>query len=205
MVVKNQFDVIYHEHVSFFSLSPLVNLFNQFDLHIFDAKKILTQGGSLRIYVKHRKGSKNAVSEGLKAILREEKENHINEIETLKCFAAEVHQFKIDLRKLIAGIKKKGHKIVGLGAPAKGVILLNYCNIGVSDIDYIVDSTPLKQGRFLPGSHIPVYAERKLESDVSDYFLLLAWNFQDEILKKIEPLRAKGAKVIIPFPKLRVI
>ena len=205
MVVKNQFDVIYHEHLSYFSLRPLMYLFEMMDFQIFDAKKILTQGGSLRIYAKQKKSGPMTQSHNLKAIIQEENENHVNEFATLQRFAKDVQQFRQDMRELIFGIKRAGHKVVAYGAPAKGVILLNYCGLGVSQIDYIVDSTPLKQGRFFPGSHIPVYAEQKLGSDKWDYLLLLSWNFQDAILAKLEPFRTKGAKVIIPFPKLRVI
>ena len=205
MIVKNQFDVIYHEHLSYFSFKPLLRLFETNDFKIIDAKKILTQGGSLRIYARHRQEASQTRSESLDAILQEEKENYITDLSTLQRFAQEVEQFRRDMRKLIHDIKKRGKKIVGVGAPAKGVILLNYCGIGAAEIDYIVDSTPLKQGRFFPGENIPVYAEQKLESDQHDYFLLLSWNFQEAILEKLQPYRAKGAKVIIPFPKLRVI
>ncbi len=206
MVVKNQFDVIYHEHVSYFSLRPLTYLLDMLDLQIFDAKKILTQGGSLRIYVREKKSGTAVHSPSLNLILQEEEDNHINEIATLQGFAKDVHQFRNDLRKLIFKLKKAGHKIVGFGAPAKGVILLNFCGLGASEIDYIVDSTLLKQGRFFPGSHIPVYAEQKLESDNQwDHILLLSWNFQEAIMRKLVPFRAKGTKVIIPFPKLRVV
>lgn len=205
MVVKNQFDVIYHEHLSYFSFSPLEKLFEMFDLKIFDGKKILTQGGSLRIYAMHKDHVRHGASPSLDSIIQEEKENSITDLTTLQRFAMQVQQFREDFRELIFDIKKKKRKIVGVGAPAKGVILLNYCDVGASEIDYIVDSTPLKQGRFFPGSHIPVYAEQKLESDHQDYFLLLSWNFQETILEKLKPYREHGAKVIIPFPKLRVI
>lgn len=204
MVVKNQFDVIYHEHLSFFSLQPLLRFFNEFDMEVFDAKKVLTQGGSLRIYVR-KKTSSFSPSENLQEVLEEEKENHIDEQPTLKRFASDVQQFRDDLRQLVHDIRKKKHKIVGYGAPAKGVILLNYCGFDAHEIEYLVDSTELKQGRLFPGTHIPVYSERTLESSYSDYFLLLSWNFQDAILEKIAPYRRQGAKVIIPFPKLRVI
>ncbi|MBL7131093.1 MAG: class I SAM-dependent methyltransferase [Candidatus Omnitrophica bacterium] len=203
IIVKNQFDVIYHEHVSYFSLIALMKLFNMFNFEIFDAKKILTQGGSLRIYVRNKR--KGEVSLNLKDLIREEEENHITEVTTLKRFSEEVHQFREDFCELIFKIKKKKKKIVGFGAPAKGVTLLSFCGIGASEIDYIVDSTFLKQGRFFPGIHVPVYAEEKLATDPCDYLILLAWNFQEEILNKIQPLREKGVKVIIPFPKLRVV
>ncbi len=203
MIIKNQFDMIYHEHVSYFSLIVLKKLFDMFDLEIFDAKKILTQGGSLRIYVRNKQ--KGEVSLNLKKLIWEEEENHITEVATLKRFAEEIHEFCEDFRKLIFKVKKKKKKIVGFGAPAKAVTLLSFCGITAHEIDYIVDSTSLKQGRFFPGIQVPVYAEEKLATDSCDYLILLAWNFQEEILRKIQPLREKGIKVIIPFPKLRVV
>jgi novobiocin biosynthesis protein NovU/D-mycarose 3-C-methyltransferase len=207
MVVKTQFDVIYHEHVSYFSLRPLTRLFADHGFELFDARKVLTQGGSLRIYARRKSGNPAERSEQLQAIRREEDENHIHELATLQRFAEDVRRFRTDLRELVSDIRRRDLKIVGLGAPAKGVILLNSCEIGADDIAYIVDSTELKQGRLLPGTGIPVLAESALEADSrpADYFLLLSWNFQDSILDKIAAYRAAGAKVIVPFPKLRVI
>jgi len=207
MVVKTQFDVAYHEHVSYLSLRPLIRLFNDFGFEIFDAKKVLTQGGSLRIYVRRKTKARSETTERFRTICREEQENHIHEVTTLERFAEDVQRFRRDLRAMVAGIRKRKQRIVGLGAPAKGVILLNYCGIGRRDIAYLVDSTELKQGRFLPGNHIPVYSERALASDSRpvDYFLLLSWNFQDAILKKVSRFRDGGTKVIVPFPKLRII
>lgn len=125
MVVKNQFDVIYHEHVSYFSLIALRRLFDMFELEIFDAKKILTQGGSLRIYARNKQ--KGEISLSLENLIKEEEENHIAELTTLRRFAEEVHQFRNDFREIIFKIKKKKKKIVGFGAPAKGVTLLSFC------------------------------------------------------------------------------
>jgi hypothetical protein len=207
MVVKTQFDVIYHEHVSYFSLRPLTRLFAEHGFELFDARKVLTQGGSLRIYVRRATGDPPESSESLRAIRREEDENHIHELATLRRFAEEVRRFRTDLRELVTDIRRRGLKIVGLGAPAKGVILLNYCEIGADDVAYIVDSTELKQGRLLPGTGIPVLPESALEDDErpADYFLLLSWNFQDTILNKVAHYCAAGVRVIVPFPKLRVI
>lgn len=207
LVVKKQFDVIYHEHVSYFSLRPLVPLFQAYGLEIFDARKVLTQGGSLRIYVRRAVPGSGEVSAEMQAIREEEDAHGLHELATLRRFAECVAEFRRALRQLVADIRGRGQKIVGLGAPAKGVILLNYCGLGPDDIAYLVDSTELKQRRFLPGVHIPVYAEDVLHTDERpcDYFLLLAWNFRDALLRKVEPFRARGAKVIVPFPELRVI
>jgi hypothetical protein len=172
-----------------------------------DAVQVLTQGGSLRIYARPPGAADRANRARLVALRQEEDEHHIHELATLRRFAEDVRRFRTDLRVLVADVRRRGLKIVGLGAPAKGVVLLNYCGIGADDIAYIVDSTELKQGRYLPGTGIPVYAEEALATDPRpcDYFLLLSWNFQEHLLKKIEPFRADGARVIVPFPTLRVI
>ena len=214
MVVKRQFDVIYHEHVSYFSLRTLMRLFAQSGLEILDACKVATQGGSLRIYARRQTAASSpsassfaARSGSLCAIREEEERFRIHELATLQHFADDVRAFRHDLRVLVSDIRKRRQKIVGLGAPAKGVTLLNFCGLGPDDIAYLVDSTDLKQGRFLPGVQIPVYAEEALQRDERpcDYFLLLSWNFQDRMLETITPYRANGAKVILPFPRLRVI
>jgi SAM-dependent methyltransferase len=210
MIVKRQFDVIYHEHVSYFSLRTLMRVFAQSGLEIFDACKVATQGGSLRIYARRKAAASSASaarSGSLCAIREEEEAFRIHELATLQRFADDVRAFRHDLRVLVSDIRKRRQKIVGLGAPAKGVTLLNFCGMGPEDVAYLVDSTELKQGRFLPGVHIPVYAEEALRRDERpcDYFLLLSWNFQDRMLEKITPYRANGAKVILPFPRLRVI
>jgi len=205
MVLKNQFDVIYHEHICYFTLRALMPFFKKHGLEIFDASKVLTQGGSLRIYICHPESHVKRHPENLQAIFQEEADTHLHEMATLRRFAEEVHSFRDEFRELLTSLSANGKKIVGFGAPAKGVILLNYAKAGSREISYLVDSTELKQGRFFPGNHIPVFSERKLENDSFDYVLILSWNFQDAILEKLEPYRKKGVKVIIPFPKLRVI
>ena len=199
------FDVIYHEHLSFYALQPLVQFFEGHGMKIFDAKKILTQGGSLRIYVTHEKSKKHDISPAIAKILKEEKKHGLDTRESFEKFADYVRGYQSSLRTLLQKLKMKGKTIVGVGAPAKGVILLNYCRIDGDIIDYLVDSTPLKQHRFLPGVHIPVFSEEKLAEEKIDYFIILAHNFQDEIIQKLSPYRDRGAKIILPFPKIHTI
>lgn len=192
MLTKFQFDAIYHEHFSYFSFATLQKLIKKHGLSIFKLEKSLFQGGELRIFATH---SKRVTRE-----LRMDEGISENDFAT---FAKNVRQFKRNLRKLFTDLK--GTTVAGFGAPAKGVTLLNYCGIGKDHIAFIVDSTPLKQGRFLPGLHIPIFPEEHLEEKSVDYILLLAWNYKDQILRKIRKLTKKGTKVIIPFPKLEVI
>lgn len=199
------FDVIYHEHLSFYALKPLIQFFESHNMKVIDAKKILTQGGSLRIYVTHASSKKHSVSPSVARILKEEKKHGLDKKESFEEFAKYVQEYRSTLRTMLQKLKKAGKKIVGVGAPAKGVILLNYCRIDSDLINYLVDSTPLKQHRFLPGVHIPVYSEEKLAEEKIDYFLILAHNFQQEILQKLLPYRERGAKVIVPFPTIHKV
>lgn len=205
MFEKKFFDVIYHEHLSFYALKPLVKFFEDHQLRIFDVQKVLTQGGSLRIYVSHAGSKKHTTSPAVKKILAQESKAGLDTQKAFEHFSEYVQAHRASLRSMLQTLKQKGKKIVGIGAPAKGVILLNYCRIDNTLLDYLVDSTPLKQHRFMPGVHIPVYAEEKLAEDRVDYFLLLAHNFRDTILQKLTPYREQGAKVIIPFPEIETV
>jgi 2-polyprenyl-3-methyl-5-hydroxy-6-metoxy-1,4-benzoquinol methylase len=209
VIVKNQFDVIYHEHVSYFSLRPLTRLFHACGLEIFDARKVATQGGSMRIYVRRmgEAGAAPPTSLRLAEMAQEEDDHALYDLATLRRFASAVERFRADLREIVSDIRSRRMKIVGLGAPAKGVVLLNFCGVGARDVEYLVDSTGLKQGRYLPGAHIPIYPEEALGADTRpcDYFLLLSWNFQDALMHKIAAFRANGAKVIVPFPRPHVV
>lgn len=205
MIDKKHFDVIYHEHLSFFALEPLLGFFQRHRLRIFDVRKVLTQGGSLRLYVAHEENGTYRQTPNIEAIVTEEHAHSLHEHATYEAFARHVQDYRVTLRAFLQNLKKSGKRIVGIGAPAKGVILLNYCRIERGIIDYLVDSTPLKQHRFLPGVHIPVYPEEKLAEDTAEYFLLLAYNFQDEILRKLAPYLERGTSVILPFPIIHVV
>lgn len=205
MIDKRFFDVIYHEHLSFFALEPLLTFFSQHGLRIFDVKKVLTQGGSLRIYVSRAENTAHAATPNIAAVIEEERSRGLHERATYETFAQHVRDYRMSLRTLLQTLKQQGKRIVGVGAPAKGVILLNYCRIDGSLLDYLVDSTPLKQHRRMPGVHIPVYPEEKLAEDPVDYVLLLAYNFKTEILQKLTPYIERGTKVIVPFPEIHVV
>lgn len=206
MVKKKTFDAIYHEHFSYFSLLPLIELFSKNGLEIFDAQRIDNHGGSLRVFAKHKEDKTKKILNGVGKILNNEKKYRLKETFFYKGFIKYIKDFRKILTKKLILIKKNNKKIVGFGAPAKGVILLNYCNINISILDYIVDSTPYKQNRFVPGVHIPIFSEETINNKiVPDYFLILAWNYKDKILEKLRPYIKKGSKVIMPFPRIEVI
>lgn len=204
LIQEVQFDTIYHEHLSYFSLKPLVALFNRYNFEIFDVERTPVHGGSVIIYVK-KKGAVPANSENVKQLLALEEKLKIHDVKTLKSFANKVKKIKTDLIRLLTKLKKQNKKIVGFGAPAKGNILLNYCNIDNNLLDYLVDNIPYKHGLYSPGVHLQVFPEEKIQQDKPDYILLLAWNFQEEILRKLDTFRKQGGKVIVRIPKVQIL
>lgn len=201
LVDEGGFDQIYHEHLSYFSLLALENLVKPFDLKIFDVELVPIHGASLRVYVGKNIKIKNSVEE----FLNKEKNLDLDKSETYLRFSEKASKNRTALKDLLLGLKKEGKKIVGYGAPAKGNTLLNYCGINDKVLDYLIDTTPFKQGKLTPGTHIPIYSPEKLNYDVPDYLLLLAWNYAEAILKKEVVLRERGAKFIIPVPEVKIV
>jgi D-mycarose 3-C-methyltransferase len=203
LIDKNEFDTIYHEHLSYFAIKPLITLFERYDFSIFDIKRTSIHGGSIRVYV-DRKKSKYKQKKIVNEFIKQEELKKMNKLNTYEDFARRVKVIKRDLVDYLKKQKEQGKKIVGYGASAKGNVLLNYCEITTSLLDYIVDSISYKQGLFTPGTHIPIYPESRLNKDMPDYVLLLAWNFADEILRKQITYREHGGQFIITIPYLRI-
>lgn len=201
---KNLFDTVYHEHLSYFALEPLITLFARHEMEVFDAERIPVHGGSLRVLVK-KQGGRHAKEHRVDGLLRLEETQDLSAVRTYHYFAARIEQNKEELRKLLGELKASGALIAGYGAPAKGNTLLNYFGIGRELIAYIVDDSPWKQGLWTPGTHIPVVAADELSRMPPDYILVLAWNFADSIIKKLDSFRARGGKCIIPVPAPRVV
>ena len=199
-IEKNYFDLIYHEHLSYLSIRSLHALFKRFDMEIFDAKKVFSHGGSLRVYV-HKKGGNHKISPEVNNLLREETRSGLDKVETYKEFAKKIETNKNALSKILKKLKKEKKTIIGYGAPAKGNTLLIHFGIGKNILDYIVDDSPLKQGLFTPGTHIPVFPSSKILETKPDYILILAWNFADSIIKKLSDYQNRGGSFIIPVPK----
>jgi len=204
LIRGNEFDTIYHEHLSYFALKPWLKLVESNDFEIIRLKKLSTHGGSIRLTHRRKAGKNKKTNSKIDFLIAQEESDFYNK-KTLRGFATRVATLKIELLNLLNNLKKKGKRIVGYGAAAKGNILTNYFNIGPEILDYIVDSTPYKQGLFTPGKHIPVYAENRLTIDRPNYVLILAWNFADEIIEKEKDFRKNGGKFIIPIPKLKIV
>jgi SAM-dependent methyltransferase len=206
LLEKNLFDTIYHEHLSYFSVKSLMYLAKDSSLEIFDIQKSDLDGGSLRVFWKKKKNTKIKVRTNIiNKLLYEEKKFGLHEINAYIEFAKRVEKLKINTVKKLIKLKKSKKTIVGYGAAAKANVLLNYFGIGSKTIDYIVDSTPYKQGLFTPGTHIPIYAEDKIYETKPDYLLIFAWNFSKEIIEKNRKFKSNGGKFILIEPGFKII
>lgn len=204
LLEKNEFDTIYHEHLSYFSIRPLIELFRQHGMYIYNIKKIAIHGGSIRAYIV-KKESRVTIKPVIRKFVKEELLMKLDKIDAYEDFGRRVRTIRRDLKAYLKKLKSQGKTIVGYGASAKGNVLLNYCKIGTNLLDYIVDSIFYKQGRFTPGTHIPIFPETRLGKEIPHYALLLAWNFADEIIKKQTKYRKAGGRFIITIPYLRVV
>jgi len=200
MLEKMTFDTIYHEHLSYFTVTPLVKFFNKFGMGIFKIKKVDSHGGSLRIFVKNQ-SVKFYIDESVNRFLENEKKIGVGDSALYENFAQRVLDVKSTLLNFLQKIKDEGKSIAAYGAPAKGNTLLNFCGIGQKHIDYVIDDNPLKQDLFTPGTHIPVVDSSILDKNRPDFVLILAWNFAEEILAKNKKYRDEGVKFIIPLPE----
>lgn len=203
-LVKNlEYDTIYHEHLSYLSVKPLVNFFKRFDMSIVDIQERDIHGGSFRVFV--RRGADAAVPKVVHEFLRREEEMGVHTKPVLEQFARDVAKNRQDLLWLLRKLKHEGKRIAGVSAPAKGMTLLNYCSIGKETLDFVTEKSTLKIGRYTPGGHIPVVSDAELIRQKPDYALLLAWNFADEIIRNLQEYLDKGGKFIIPIPNPRIV
>jgi len=203
LVSKLEYDTIYHEHLSYFAMRPLMELFEMHDMKIFDVKRLGVHGGSIRVYV--RRNNSGSVSGQIAELLMLERRLKLDSPETYSKFTARIETNKIFLQTLLKLLKDLGKRTVGYAAPAKGNVLLNYCDIDTNILPYTVDTTPAKQGLYTPGTHIPIYPPQKFRDEQPDYALMLAWNYEQEILAQEHAYHQKGGKFIIPIPYPRIV
>jgi hypothetical protein len=204
LVAENQFDTIYHEHFSYFSLITVEKIFAAHHLTIFDVEELHTHGGSLRIYARHADDVLRPVEERLIALRTREEEAGFTRLEMYEGFGERVQETKRKLLDFLIQAKRSGRSVVGYGAPGKGNTLLNYCGIRTDFLDYTVDRNPYKQGRALPGTHIPILAPEKIRETRPDYVLILPWNLKDEIVSQHAYIRQWGGRFVVPIPELKV-
>src|SRR3990167_8129621 len=203
-IKKNLFDTVYHEHLSYIAVRPLIKFFKKHRMFVFDVQKVSSHGGSIRVFVKNTKGPYK-LEERVYQFLKKEKSNGLALAETYKKFSKKIEMNKKLLVKMLNKLKADGNKIVGYGAPAKGNTLLNYFGIGPELIDYIVDDSKLKQELYTPGTHIRINPPNKLKEEDANYILILAWNFADKIIENHSYLKKKGVKFVIPVPVPRIV
>ena len=204
LINKNQFDTIYHEHFSYFSLITLKKLFEMHKLKIFDVEKLNTHGGSLRIFVKHKDNNFEKERKSVKKILEKEKMFGLKKISTYTNFSKEVNSIRKELLNFLHKAKKDKKTVVGYGAPAKGNTLLNFCEINFELIDYTVDISPHKQKMYLPGSHILIKNPNEIFKTKPDYVLILPWNLKKEIMVQMKDIHKWGGKFVIPIPEVKI-
>ena len=201
---ENQFDTIYHEHFSYFSLMSAERIFTAHGLTLFDVEEMWTHGGSLRIYARHQEDEARPVGARVRALLAREKAVGLDRPERYAAFAEQVRETKWRLLEFLIGAKRRGKSIAGYGAPGKGNTLLNYCGIRTDFLDYTVDRNPYKHGRFTPGTHIPIHPPEKILETRPDYVLILPWNLKDEIMEQMSAVQAWGGQFVVPIPDVKV-
>ncbi|QLH05766.1 class I SAM-dependent methyltransferase [Nitrosopumilus ureiphilus] len=204
LIQKLEFDTVYHEHLSYFSLGSLKKLMTDNEFEIFNVKKQKVHGGTIRVFAAKKNNFKPR--KYVEELIDYEEKFGINKLETYKKFSDDVSRLKKSLIKELKKLKKEKKIIFGYGAPAKGNVLLNYCNIGTKFLDHIVDTTPLKQGLYTPGMHIPVKPVKILvEKGSQQVAFLLAWNYEKEILEKENQFRKNGGRFLVPIPFPRLV
>jgi hypothetical protein len=199
-----EFDTIYHEHLCYFSLTALDHCFRRHGLVIRDVARVPIHGGSLRLFAAHEERVDEEVSQGVTDLLAEEAAWGVGTLDPYRTFAERVGEIKRGLRSLLAQLKASGKRIAAYGASAKGSTLLNYCEIGPETLDFVVDRSTVKQGKFTPGTRLQIHSPDKLLEEMPEYTLLLTWNFADEILRQQAEYRNRGGQFILPVPLPRV-
>ena len=199
---ENQFDTIYHEHFSYFSFYSAERIFAAHGLTLFDVEEISTHGGSLRIFACHNDESSLEVSGRVLEMRAREEAFGITSLETYAGFAEQVKETKRKLLEFLISARRQGLRVVGYGAPGKGNTLLNYCGIRTDFLDFTVDRNPYKQGKFLPGTHIPIFSPDKIRENKPDYLFILPWNFKEEIIEQNAYIREWGGQFVIPIPEV---
>jgi 2-polyprenyl-3-methyl-5-hydroxy-6-metoxy-1,4-benzoquinol methylase len=204
LIERRQYDTIYHEHFSYLSLLTASRALATAGLRVVDVDELDTHGGSLRVYARPEESASEPTAR-VKAVLDQEEAAGLHTVAGHEGFASEVLRIKSDLLEFLLAAARDGRSVAGYGAPGKGNTLLNHCGIRSDLLQYTVDRSPVKQGKFLPGTHIPIYAPERLAETRPDYILVLPWNLKDEISRQLEYARSWGARLVFPIPALEIV
>jgi SAM-dependent methyltransferase len=205
LMAQTQFDTIYHEHFSYFSFRTVTEVFRAHGLRIFDVEELPTHGGSLRIYAQHEESDVHPLSGRVPELLERERSAGLATLDMYLAFGERVRRVKRHFLTFLIGVKEAGRSVVGYGAAAKGNTLLNFCGIRGDFIEYVADRSPHKQGRYLPGTHIPIVAPERIRETKPDVVLILAWNLKDEVIEQLAYVRDWGGRFAVPMPEPEVV
>ena len=205
LIEENQFDTIYHEHFSYLSYHTVSRIFSEHGLVLFDVDELPTHGGSLRIYAGHQEDRSKRLSGSVEALHEKESAAGMGDLSYYLGFQDKANKVKYELLSFLLAQKGEGKKVVAYGAAAKGNTLLNYCGIKKDLIEFVVDASPYKQGKFLPGSHVPVVREERIRELRPDYVLILAWNIKEEVMEQLRYVRDWGGRFVAPIPQVTVL
>ena len=204
LIEHNEFDTIYHEHFSYFSLLTTMHILEAHGLKVFDVDELPTHGGSLRVYACRAEDSTHQAVPAVRELIVEEEKAGLASVAGYESFAQQVKVTKIALVEFLLTAARQGKSVAGYGAPGKSATLLHYCGIGKDLIEYTVDRSPYKQGRFLPGSHIPIHHPDRIRQTKPDYVVILPWNLKDEIMEQLRFIRDWGARFVVPIPRVAI-
>ncbi len=204
LIELNEFDTIYHEHFSYFSLFTTARIMEAHGLRIFDVEELKSHGGSLRVYACRTESRAQTLQPSVGKLMTEEKRAGLHSPEGYAGFAEQVKETKLALVEFLLAAARQGKTVAGYGAPGKSATLLHYCGIGKDLIEYTVDRSPYKQGRFLPGNHIPIFHPDRIRETKPDYVVILPWNLKDEIMEQLRFIREWGGRFVVPIPRVTV-
>src|ERR1700691_320758 len=200
LIEQNEFDTIYHEHFSYFSMLTTVRIMEAHGLRVFDVEEWATHGGALRVYACRSDAQTHQLGPNVAKVIADEERAGLGSEDGYESFAWQVKQTKWALVEFLLTAAREGKTVAGYGAPGKSATLLNYCGIGTDLIEYTVDRSPYKQGRFLPGTHIPIYHPDRIRETKPDYLVILPWNLKSEIMTQVQYIREWGGKFVTPIP-----
>jgi len=204
LIELNEFDTIYHEHFSYFSLISTIKVMEAHGLRVFDVEELKSHGGSLRVFACRASGKTHAIEPNVRKVIADEINAKLDRIEGYESFARQVKKIKFEFLDFLLSAAKQGKKVAGYGAPGKSATLLHYCGIGKDLIEYTVDRSLYKQGRHLPGTRIPIYHPDRIRETKPDYLVILPWNLKDEVMQQLQIIRGWGGRFVVPIPKVTV-